>query len=41
MGMVDQCWDPVQHLEEQPQLTEAREEVEMLEKAQAQGSGSS
>ena len=40
MGMVDECWDPVQHLEEQTQLAEAREEGGTLEKAQARGSGS-
>lgn len=36
MGMID-----LQHLEEQPQLAEAREEGGTLEKAQAQRSGSS
>ena len=39
--MVDECWDSVQHLEEEAQLAEAREEGVTLEKAQARGSGSS
>lgn len=37
MVMVDQCWDPGQHLEEQPELAEAREEGGMLEKSASMG----
>jgi len=41
VGMVDHCWDPVQHLEEEPQLEEARGEGWTLEETQTQGPGCS